>query len=146
MRYTRILLVDDDRDDRELFSYVLRKLDPHLECYMARDGEEAVELLTGRLANPDIIFLDLNMPRMNGKKFLQWIKRNDILRNIPVIIYSTSKSLDDIEETRQLGALHFITKPDCIDDILVAIRYVMGTKLQEEDRFYLNFNRITKGY
>ena len=60
---------------------------------------------------PDYIFLDLNMPRMNGREFLQELKRNYQLKEIPVVIYTTSSSGRDVEEARELGAKEFLTKP-----------------------------------
>src|SRR5688572_11843036 len=108
-----ILIVDDDEDDIELFCDAVKDLDGDIRCISASNGEEALhKLSTENEPLPDYIFLDLNMPRLNGKQCLKRIKGNPRLREIPVIIYSTSKLKEDMEETRQLGAVHFLTKPD----------------------------------
>lgn len=118
-KFTTVLIVDDDPDDRELLQEAIRDVDESVRCLSAVNGEEALKLLMAANAPvPDLIFLDLNMPRMNGKTFLAKIKVLGNLRLIPVAIYSTSKLVEDEEETRTLGAEHFITKPDSFDDIV----------------------------
>jgi CheY-like chemotaxis protein len=106
-----ILLIDDDLDDHELFNEAISEINPGYIRKMAMNGEEALNLLRTEDNLPDLIFLDLNMPRLNGKNCLAEIKKDDRLKNIPVIIFSTSSSPKDIEETRQLGAVGFFTKP-----------------------------------
>jgi CheY-like chemotaxis protein len=79
---------------------------------MARNGEEALQGLRNNIfAKPDLIFLDLNMPRVNGKQCLKELKKDNSLRHIPVIIYTTSKLDDDKSEMQKLGAAYSITKP-----------------------------------
>src|SRR5215216_7180747 len=105
-------LADDDADDQEIFKEALSEIDKSIRCLTASSGEEALSKLTGGLKPlPDYIFLDLNMPRMDGLQCLTEIKKIKILKNIPVIIYSTSSAQKDVEETRKLGADYFITKP-----------------------------------
>jgi CheY-like chemotaxis protein len=77
---------------------------------IAENGQDALKKLSGY--HPDVIFLDLNMPLMNGRQFLEEIKKKDGLSHIPVIILSTSSDKSTIEDTRRLGARDFITKPD----------------------------------
>jgi len=123
-KITTILIVDDDADDQELLQEAIRDVDESARFISAWNGEEALKLLMAPDAPvPDLIFLDLNMPRMNGKTFLAKIKALGNLSLIPVAIYSTSKLAEDEEETRTLGAEHFITKPDSFDDI---VRVVSG--------------------
>jgi CheY-like chemotaxis protein len=108
----RILLIDDDEDDRWLFVEALSRIAPDVECETASDGIEAIALLEAQKKPlPKKIFLDLNMPGMDGKKFLAQIKSMPGLRSIPVIVYSTSRLHKDIEETKKLGAAQFIIKP-----------------------------------
>ncbi|HVG40639.1 MAG TPA: response regulator, partial [Chitinophagaceae bacterium] len=105
------LLVDDDADDTFLFREVLNEVEPSIELITAVDGEEAlVKLGEQDRILPDLIFLDLNMPRMNGLQCLYEIKHDRALRSIPVIIYTTSSNSKDIEQCMQLGAACFITK------------------------------------
>ncbi len=109
---TRFLLIDDDADDRSLFSEALAMVNPVIVCDQAADGEEALSRLhqTGP-DGLDIIFLDINMPVMNGWQLLKILKREEAYRNIPVVIYSTSSNKRDISTAYDLGALCFVTKP-----------------------------------
>ena len=105
-------LIDDDIDDREIFLSVLEEVAPSIRCYTASNGQEAINKLISAEVKPDLIFLDLNMPLMNGKQFLKACQGLDNCRKIPVIILTTSSDKKSIEETRQLGACDYITKPD----------------------------------
>lgn len=107
---TRFLLIDDDTDDRELFSEALAAVDPVIICDQATDGAEAFHLLR-KGGSPDIIFLDINMPVMNGWQFLTKLKSEDAYKDIPVIVYSTSSNVKDRRIADEMGALCFITKP-----------------------------------
>jgi CheY-like chemotaxis protein len=108
------LLVDDDDDDKEIFCLALQKVDPSIDCTTASDGLEALSILNNNSFVPDYIFLDLNMPRMDGKECLKEIRKRRHLNNVPVIIFSTSSADKDIEETKRLGASSFITKPPLV--------------------------------
>ena len=128
-----ILLVDDDPDDVELFIDGLHCVDKAIKCSHAGNGHEALHML--RLNpdfRPDYIFLDLNMPRLSGKQLLVELKKFPELRTIPVIIYTTSKLMQDKEETRQLGAAHFITKPYKLKDLCDSIRFVLEGKWKKK--------------
>ena len=96
-----IMIVDDDPDDRAFFCEALSEVDASIECICLKGGEEAIEHLEESSNEfPDFIFLDLNMPRMDGKQCLKQLKSNSNLSSIPVVIYTTSKSKEDIEETK----------------------------------------------
>ncbi len=128
-----VLLIDDDADDRELFREALQQVAPMVQCMEADDGDVAMYLLNQPdSVLPDVIFLDLNMPRMNGKQCLNELKQSNVLAHIPVIIYTTSKRGADIEETKNLGAVHFITKPAAFDNICKSIGYVLSAEWQGE--------------
>lgn len=108
----RFLVIDDDSDDRELFSEALASVDPVIVCDQATDGAEALKRLAAReIAAPDIIFLDINMPVMDGWQFLTRLKSEDRYKDIPVIVYTTSSNMKDKRIADDLGALCFITKP-----------------------------------
>lgn len=112
------LLIDDDIDDQEIFALVLKSLNPSITCITASDGIEAIQKLTmEETLNPDFIFLDLNMPRMDGKECLQEIKKIDRLKGIPIIIYSTSSEQKDILETRKLGASDYLEKQSSVTEL-----------------------------
>jgi CheY-like chemotaxis protein len=123
---TNILIVDDDEDDRDLFYTALREVDGSVTCILARDGQEA--LLGLRLKEfpmPDLIFIDLNMPRVNGFQCLTELKKDRALQNIPIAIYTTSKIKEHKEECQRLGAAHFITKPTSFAELCNVISEVL---------------------
>jgi CheY-like chemotaxis protein len=105
-------LIDDDIDDQEIFLSVLEQVDPSIQCYTAANGQEAIHKLESEQVKPDLIFLDLNMPLMNGKQFLKACSSLNSCKEIPVIILTTSSDTKSLEETKQLGAKDYITKPD----------------------------------
>lgn len=119
-----ILIVDDDADDREMLRDAIHDLDGEIECKFAGNGEDALHFLDMSKAKPDLIFLDLNMPRLNGKQFLHEVKRHFQYASIPVVIYTTSKLKEDREETKKLGATYFITKPTKLAELHNELRYV----------------------
>jgi CheY-like chemotaxis protein len=112
-------LIDDDIDDQEIFSLALERVNPDLRCVAVSSAHEALYQLENQSKGiPDYIFLDLNMPRMNGKECLREIKKISHLRHTPVIIYSTSSLRYDVAEALQLGAKEFITKPFSMPDLI----------------------------
>jgi CheY-like chemotaxis protein len=111
-------IVDDDPDDVDLFIEAVNEVDNSIICVSASDGYEALnKLRSGLMATPDMIFLDLNMPRINGKQCLVEIKKMESLSDIPVVIFSTSSFQNDIDETLRLGASCFLTKPSSFRDL-----------------------------
>jgi CheY-like chemotaxis protein len=114
----RFLVIDDDTDDRELFTEALASVDPVIVCDQATDGAEALKwLITKEIDQPDIIFLDINMPVMDGWQFLMRLKKEEAYKHIPVIVYTTSSTLKDKRIADDLGALCFITKPDAFGSL-----------------------------
>ena len=106
----QILLIDDDADDLDIFNWVLRSIDPSLMADHAADGFEALARLNDDGYAPDLIFLDLNMPRMHGLDCLRQIRQIGRLDQKPVIVYSTSSNPSDIVECRVAGASDYIVK------------------------------------
>lgn len=126
MKAITFLMVDDDNDDSFLFGEALRESEPGVQFRVAGSGHEALAMLHEEKLVPDVIFLDLNMPIMSGKELLGNLKYDDRLQHIPVIIYTTSSHSKDIEETLQMGALCFITKPSNLSEIRRIISTVAG--------------------
>ena len=124
MRKT-IFLVDDDRDDREIFIEALAEIDNSLHCVTAENGEDAIRKLLSGAFIPNIIFLDLNMPRMNGRECLVEIKSIKTLEETPVIIYTTSSLQKEKEELVKLGASKFLTKPANFNDLCHSLKGVL---------------------
>jgi len=113
-----VLIVDDDEDDRDLFCDAVNMVDPSIKCIMARNGEEALDGLKNRAFHrPDIIFLDLNMPRLNGMQCLTALKRDQLLAHIPIVIYTTSKLNEDKKAAMEAGASGFVTKPTSLTEL-----------------------------
>ncbi|MCU7548888.1 response regulator [Chitinophagaceae bacterium LB-8] len=136
------LLADDDADDASIFQDALLEVDHSISLQYARDGQETIEILKERNSSlPDLIFLDLNMPRMDGKECLKLLKLDSELSRIPVIMYTTSSQAKDIEETMMSGALCFITKPSSMKELIrILSTIVQGfpTDLQKEIRMLSN--------
>ena len=126
-RTKKFLLVDDDMDDTYLFGEVLAEVDASIQFESATNGQEALEhLMKEDQALPDIIFMDLNMPRMDGKQCLFEIKQNERLQHIPVMMYTTSSHSTDIEQSMQLGAVCFITKPSDFKELKNILSIIAG--------------------
>ncbi len=129
-------LIDDDEDDREIFLLALEKANVNFSCSAAKSGPVALDMLntdTGFI--PDFIFVDLNMPLMHGKECLQQIKSMPRFANTSVIIYTTSSYDKDVEETRRLGASHFLVKPPGIGILAKTLKRILNN---EALPFYLD--------
>jgi FOG: CheY-like receiver len=111
-----IFLVDDDEDDQLIFLTVVEKLCPELRCTTAWNGIDAINRLSQIDPLPEIIFLDLNMPLMNGHQFLTEIRKNEKFGNVPIVVLSTSSHLPSQDKALQLGAWHFLTKPSSLSE------------------------------
>ncbi|WP_428657322.1 response regulator [Runella sp.] len=108
-------LIDDDTDDQEIFLIALEGISETIECKYANDGIRALEKLNvDESFVPDYIFLDMNMPRMNGKECLVEIRKIERLKHVPTYIYSTSVDPRMVAEVKQLGATDVIIKPTSI--------------------------------
>jgi DNA-binding response OmpR family regulator len=124
-----ILLVDDDLDDQQFFCEALKFVDRTIILNKAKDGVDAMETLDH--ITPDVILLDLNMPRMNGVEFLQQLKKSNQFGNIPVIIYSSFLSTCDKVEIYSLGARQFVKKPIAFTETVDTIKKLLSTNLVE---------------
>lgn len=112
------LLADDDGDDRELFVQALAELDKDIVCYLAEDGSQVFELLEEHPQRPPhIIFLDVNMPRINGWECLSRLKHDSAHSGITVIMYSTSSTPAEVERALTVGARCFVAKPYDYEDL-----------------------------
>ena|ERR1700722_12677604 len=106
------LLADDDPDDVSMFREALSIIDPSIIFYYAQNGRGVLDNLGDKnLENPDIIFLDINMPIMNGWECLAKLKQSELYRDIPVFIYSTASRNKEVEKAFDMGAVCFFTKP-----------------------------------
>lgn len=119
-----VFLADDDADDVELFEETIHYVDPTAVFQSASNGYEALQFLE-RHAVPDIIFFDLNMPMIDGRKCLQTIKHNEKFKGVPVIMFTTSSFPNDVTECLSLGAVCFVTKPTDIVELRKILRTII---------------------
>ncbi|HEX3685275.1 MAG TPA: response regulator [Bryobacteraceae bacterium] len=122
-----ILIVEDNPADVRLMREVLREFDPPLELHVATDGDEALLFLArnGKYRDapiPRLIFLDFNLPKSNSREVLEFIKRDDQLRLIPVAVLTTSDADRDIREAYELHANCYLRKPADLDGFFKTIR------------------------
>jgi DNA-binding NtrC family response regulator len=125
-----LFIVDDDADDRKLFIEAVKELDERIECVSAINGEQALEMLKNPVnALPDFIFLDIRMPRINGKQCLFEIKNDSRLKHIPVVMFTTSRDVEESKELNKMGAFHFISKPNNPAEIYYLVSFVLEQQL-----------------
>jgi len=111
-------LIDDDTDDQEVFLLAMVEAHPSVRCIFASDGVHALEKFSvDDSFIPDLIFIDINMPRMNGIQCLAEIKKLTHLNHIPAYMYSTSAEPEIVAECMKLGAAGFIKKEVSIDEL-----------------------------
>lgn len=128
-----ILLADDDKDDRFFFGMALESLPTPIQLSTVVDGEKLMEYLFENLKHlPDVIFLDLNMPRKNGFECLLEIKLNPKLNLLPVIIFSTSYEQAVVNSLYENGAHYFIRKPSEFAQFKKIIYHTLLPIIQEE--------------
>jgi len=128
-RPVEVLLVEDNPGDVRLTQEALKDGRVLVNLSVAADGVEAMEFLRRRgshagKARPDLILLDLNLPRKNGREVLEEIKADDDLRRIPVIVMTTSKAEQDIYKAYNLNANCYVTKPVDLDEFLNVVRSI----------------------
>lgn len=129
MKRLKILLVEDNPDDVKITERTLKKGNLKDELFVAKDGEEALEFLNQRgqhqgAPKPDLIFLDLNLPKKSGLEVLENIKQDQKLRRIPVIVLTVSKREEDRIRAYDSGASSYIQKPASSSEFIRAINTV----------------------
>lgn len=142
--FTRIILADDDEDDRMFFKDVFDELKIKTAVETVNNGKELLERINDHsIQLPNIIFLDLNMPIMNGLECLKEIKKNPRFQEIVIAIYSTSSSKQDVENTFILGANIYINKPNDFPSLkkvlteVVSINWLYNTNGLKKENFLL---------
>lgn len=120
------LLIDDDQDDREIFQMALEELGSNVNCVTSRDGIEGLKLLSSRSIVPDYIFLDMNMPLMNGEECLIEIRKLDHLAAIPVYVYTTSSDKRNRPSFLEKGAKDVLTKPAKLSELVKVLGNIMS--------------------
>ncbi|RYY18482.1 MAG: response regulator [Chitinophagaceae bacterium] len=125
MRFNNILLIDDDVDDQEIFEAALQSASVSVQYQSISSAELALAQLNSGQINPDIIFLDLNMPVMDGRRFLTEVKKMEALRPIPIVVISTASHPETIFNVKKLGAAAFVTKPNSFDELVTILDKVL---------------------
>ena len=127
--YHTILLIDDDSEDQEIFEDALKEVYPDIVCVCCGDGEEAVlKLVELKIPKPDLLFIDLNMPKLNGKEVLKTLKNIESLKNIPIIMFSTFFADLDKKELHEFGAVHSITKSPSFKELCNTLKETLSKK------------------
>ena len=120
-----ILLIEDDAIEVMKFNRVLKTLKLNHQIIEANNGEEALSILKTKEIIPDIIILDLNMPRLNGVEFLGILKNDNELKYIPAIILTTSNNYKDVLECYKIGIAGYLLKPLKYDDYVDRIKKLL---------------------
>ena len=122
-----ILLVEDNPGDVRLIKEVFKDAKIYNNMQVAYDGEAAMEILRrddGNIIFPDLILLDLNLPKKDGREVLREIKGDDCLKCIPVVILTTSNAEEDLIETYKMNANCYITKPVDLDQFINVVKSI----------------------
>jgi CheY-like chemotaxis protein len=135
-----VLYVEDDQTDFELLSLVTRKCGTPFALKRVVDGEEAIAYLDGQnpyhdrdtYPFPDLVLLDLNLPRLDGFEVLQWIRSNPSTRSLPVVVLAGSSFRADIRRALELGANRYAAKPDSMPELQVLIDQIADVWLAME--------------
>lgn len=122
----KVLLIEDDMIEIMKLNRVVTSLDLKYTIVEAHNGEEALKILEKKYELPDIILLDLNMPKINGMEFLSILKKDETLRHIPAIILTTSNNQKDLLECYKLGIAGYVLKPLKYEDYVLKIKNLLA--------------------
>jgi two-component system, response regulator len=130
-----ILLIEDSADDERLTLRAIRSTDANIQVIVARDGEEALNLLFGNgtaMLRPALVLLDLKLPKVGGLDILQRLRSNPETRSLPVVVLSSSDERDDIAESYRRGANSYVRKPVNFTEFVDAVHHL--------HQYWLNVN------
>lgn len=120
-----IINVDDDGDDRELFSSAVEAADPEISCKLFESGKDLFDFLESTLIFPDFMFVDINMPRMNGYECVRAIRLQKRFEHVKIIMHSTAFNPNDKKEFDEMG-LEFLIKPSRLSDLVESIKELIA--------------------
>ncbi len=125
----KVVLADDDKDDQEIFTEALNHAEIPADVKTVDNGQELLNHLKDPAEpNPDIIFMDINMPVKNGKQVLAEIKADETLKDIPTVMLSTSENPKDVEETFNAGANLYVRKPYSFRNFVLLLKKIFTLK------------------
>lgn len=119
-----ILLVEDSLDDIEIAEIAFKQSDLEIELKIQRNGAAAIKYMESSLACPDLIILDWNLPLVSGSKVLSFLKGNDRFKKIPVIVLTTSKRIEDIDEAYASYCNGYTIKPLELEDTIELLKKI----------------------
>src|SRR3990172_400742 len=126
----RILLIDDNRDHANILQWVFQKTGRQDEFTYFGDGMSALAYLKERAAQkngpPDLIFLDFNLPRLDGREVLRMLKAEETTRSIPVVIVSSSERDEDVRRAYELGASSYVSKSEILEDVTPMLKSIQS--------------------
>lgn len=125
MRVLNVLLIEDDMIEVMKLNRTISSLDLKHKIIETNNGEEALQFLQKKEELPDIILLDLNMPKINGIEFLSILKKDEVLRYIPTVILTTSNNQKDLLECYKIGIAGYVLKPLKYEDYVLKIEKVL---------------------
>jgi two-component system, response regulator len=126
-RPLRILLVEDNPDDLAITRRAFEKTDGATTLVVARDGQEVIEMLEGgggRPGRPDLVLLDINLPKVNGLDVLAWVRATPMVSRVPIVMLTASGRHEDVNRSYQLGANSYIQKPVVFERLTRALYVV----------------------
>jgi len=124
-----ISLADDDKDHALLFTHILKKEFPHVQISCVTDGDQLIQFL--HISQTDLLFLDLNMPCKDGYECLQEIRTDPFLQDLPIIVYSSSAHLSDIQKSFIHRADFYLVKPFHTDHLRTALKKILSFDWKE---------------
>jgi PleD family two-component response regulator len=128
----KVILVDDDTDDCMLFEDAMNDIGMVSKLEIAHDGEMLFKMLSSRSeSSPDLIFLDLNMPGMNGYECISKLRNSENLKSIPIVVFTATKQVEMIDWVFFNGADLFVIKPNTYINLKETIRNVINMDFQE---------------
>jgi CheY-like chemotaxis protein len=128
-----VLLIEDNLADQEMTRRAFARVDSSIKLMMLNDGEQALDYLLQRGAfcraedapRPDLVLLDLNLPKLSGKDLIGCIRQHELLRHLPLLVLTTSQADEDVLETYRLGCNSYLVKPSRFDHYVATIEQVV---------------------
>jgi CheY-like chemotaxis protein len=121
----KIYLVDDDSEEAELFSDAIQNVNGKVELVWHSNVLEALDALLKEERQPDMLFLDLNIPQVSGKELLKLLRENNATKDLPVVIYSTTISKKDIDDTKGYNIKSYLQKPEDFRSLCVKLSEIL---------------------
>ncbi len=121
-----VFYTDDDEEDLEFFKDIIKGISDNVKIITHQSGKNLLVALNNPPPDPNMLFLDLNMPGMTGFDVLRQIRENEILKELPIIIFTTSQDDEAIAKSRNLGANYFVTKTGNFNDLKKSIAHALN--------------------